>query len=748
MYMYMYMYIVTLHLLNFLSFLICIVCITTSTIFPKFVLFFIILVSSCFFSAKCIHHVHVHVNPIVVSSISLVTNSIDNCDKKMFWNTLFVVMVVICTQSNQPWFTKKLKTQRQRTNRLYVLHRKEPLNDSLRAAYKLSRNLYHRSLRAAKDTYLSTLGYTMLGKERKGGYAWWKRAKAICNIDQTNRKAIPDLQNGNEIHKTDQAKAETLCTFFARQCTTQSTPPNTVATTSSITINEADVDGNKFGFGNIRPVEVFDAAKRLQQHKSSSDINLTNRILKQFADILSQSLSVLFNYSLDDGVFPSSWKSSTVIPVYKNRGCAKEPTNYRPISLLPCIAKLMEKILSERLLRYLMTQGVICKGQFAYVRNKSVTDQLILLTQSMAVNIDNGTNFDLISLDFRKAFDRVDHSILLKKFGKIATASSVKWLKSFLGDRQIEVKVHSTKSKKRSINCGVPHLSPLLFLLYINDLPNAMQHCTQYLFADDVTLLLAYKPEDTLASRANMQSDLDACQTWGRNNGGEFSASKTSVLCHRAINDTPTAGIQYQMYNEPLTVVSELQHLGITLTDNLDFRKHVASITSKFRYRVHLLSIMSQQLTPSAMIILYKGFVRPVIEYSCTVWSFGSNKKPMTTLDQLQARFARALLKKKKIAFDYTSSKSVLNSKCSLESLAYRRQIISLTTFHRYVFHHRDYLADFHFKITNSERRPNKIILPKFKSLSKSLFMFRIELLFYGTVYPPPPQSNIGSLAL
>ena len=117
-------------------------------------------------------------------------------------------------------------------------------------------------------------------------------------------------------------------------------------------------------------------------------------------------------------------------------------------------------------------------------------------------------------------------------------------------------------------------------------------------FADDVTLFLAYKSEDTLASRANMQSDLDACQTWGRNNGGEFSGSKTSVMCQRAINDTPTAGIQYQMYNEPLTVVSELQHLGITLTDNLDFRKHVASITSKFRYRVHLLSIMSQQLTP------------------------------------------------------------------------------------------------------------------------------------------------------
>ena len=146
---------------------------------------------------------------------------------------------------------------------------------------------------------------------------------------------------------------------------------------------------------------------------------------------------------------------------------------------------------------------------------------------------------------------------------------------------------------------------------------------------------------------------------------------------------------------------------------------------------------MSQQLTPAAMIILYKGFVRPVIEYSCTVWSFRTNKKLMTILDQLQARFARALLKKKKIAFDYTSSKSVLNSKCSLESLAYRRQIISLTTFHRYIFHHRDYLADFHFNITNSERRPNKIILPKFKINHCLSLSSCSELLFYGTVYPP-----------
>ena len=129
--------------------------------------------------------------------------------------------------------------------------------------------------------------------------------------------------------------------------------------------------------------------------------------------------------------------------------------------------------------------------------------------------------------------------------------------------------------------------------------------------------------------------------------------------------------------------------------------------------------------------------------YTCFVGFIGSNKKPMATLDQLQARFARALLKKKKIAFDYTSSKSVLNSKRSLESLAYRRQIISLTTFHRYVFRHRDYLADFHFKITNSERRPNKIILPKFKSLSKSLFMFRTAILWNCL---PPSLTSEASL--
>ena len=106
-----------------------------------------------------------------------------------------------------------------------------------------------------------------------------------------------------------------------------------------------------------------------------------------------------------------------------------------------------------------------------------------------------------------------------------------------------------------------------------------------------------------------------------------------------------------------------------------------------------------------------------------------------TSTNGEESRYCATAVIRKKIAFDYTSSKSVLNSKCSLESLAYRRQIISLTTFHRYVFHHRDYLADFHFKITNSERRPNKIILPKFKSLSKSLFMFRTAIVVVVVVF-------------
>ena len=142
---------------------------------------------------------------------------------------------------------------------------------------------------------------------------------------------------------------------------------------------------------------------------------------------------------------------------------------------------------------------------------------------------------------------------------------------------------------------------------------------------------------------------------------------------------------------------------------------------------------MAHRLTPQAMLLLYKCYVRPVVEYSVVVWSFRLRSSELTELDRVQARFARSYLRKRKIRIDFSTSKQDLNKKANIErfeSLLYRRQFISLGTMHKFIFKYRRCLASFHFNITQSARRPNKIILPKAKTTSKSLFLFQTSLLW------------------
>ena len=197
----------------------------------------------------------------------------------------------------------------------------------------------------------------------------------------------------------------------------------------------------------------------------------SNSVLSKCADLLCTPMAILFNYSLEQGVCPKAWKMATIIPIFKKRGCPTQPRNYRPISLLPCIAKLFEKLVANQLQTYLSATEKICSEQFAYVNDKSATDQLVILTQYMACYIDKKSNFDLVSLDFCKAFDSVNHSTLLDQIGRFSDPKVTAWIRSYLQDRQIAVQVGSCTSLPKITNCGVPqgsHLSPLLFLIYIN----------------------------------------------------------------------------------------------------------------------------------------------------------------------------------------------------------------------------------------------------------------------------------------
>lgn len=659
------------------------------------------------------------------------------------WNSHFSEAIQRCTtlqrvkhRSQNVLFTPGLHKLRKRCNRLYALSRRHPANVRTRAAYVLCRNHYRQQLRASRRSGIDYQARKISQGCRKGGYVWWKRAKRLCNIS-CKKQVFPDLMysNNSVTAQTSEEKAFLFAKHFAEQCTTDAgTKPDSPPSTDS--------GQSRFSFPRFEITEVFYDLLHLNTHKSTSDRDIIP-ILKSMADLLSESLTCLFNRSLATATFPADWKCATVLPVFKNKGDPEDVNNYRPISLLPCVARIFEHQLATSFTKYLVDSVVVSPSQFAYMPQKSTNDQLLLLTHKIALYEDSKRRFDCTFLDFTKAFDRVHHPTLLSRLEPLVTASTFQWFQSYLSHRRIKVRVGDSISNMQNINCGVPqgsHLGPVLFLLFINSLPDVIEHSGVYMFADDVVLLHPHDPAITLEDNiTNLESDLNKCQQWAEKARGKFSSSKTTVMTNYSL----PSGRKVTMSSEEVLVCSSAKHLGLTLNPQLSFDAYFAKICHTFRQRVNLLCYMGKHLSPSTIMLLYKSYVRPVVEYSIPVWYLRLSLKQLSNLDILQARVCRIYLKSKKIKYHPHETKESLNAMCDLQSLHYRRQMLSLIVLFKFIHVHPCYLNDFNITFSESGRRPNKLVYHTHGKLSSSLFLHQTGKLWNCL---PPNITALSSL--
>ena len=370
--------------------------------------------------------------------------------------------------------------------------------------------------------------------------------------------------------------------------------------------------------------KVKERLEKLNVNKSCGPDNINPFVLQATADACSIPLKIIFSKSLDLGECPSDWRSANVTPIHK-KGSRTDPCNYRPVSLTSQVCKVLESIVREHILKHLNSNNILSNSQHGFRQGRSCLTNLLETLETWTDILNDKNDIDVAYLDFRKAFDLVSHRHLIYKMSKYGIKNNVlKWVTSFLDQRTQRVVIRGTASQPFNVTSGVPQgsvLGPILFLIFINDLPlEVISHTS--LFADDSKLFTRIVSEKNRAldnhnGHEALQRDLDAVREWAGRWKMEFNVDKCKIMHLGKTNPKHT----YTMGGTSLTVTTAEKDLGVLIDDKLNFRSHIKEIVSKANRVLGLIRIGFDCLDKEMFMNLYPVLVRPHLEYCVQVWS-------------------------------------------------------------------------------------------------------------------------------
>ena len=398
-------------------------------------------------------------------------------------------------------------------------------------------------------------------------------------------------------------------------------------------------------FRTVTNANVQKILEGLSLAKATGIDNISGKILKVAALAISPSLTYIINHAIISCCFPDDWKVARVLPFHK-KGPRNLPDNYRPISILPAISKIIERILYDQLYDYLSANDILCERQFGFRRLHSTASALLDGTNSWYLNMDRKMFNLVVFLDLKKAFDTVNHEILLRKMEIYGvTGNALNLMKSYLTDRKQICQLNGVSSTENQIGCGIPQgsiLGPLFFLLYINDLPECLRQTTPRLFADDTNLTATGKTVEE-AERA-MNGDLEYVKNWLLANKLSLNVAKTEFLLigsHyniRTITAQPNIGIGHNSLKQ----VTHSKVLGVEIDQFLSWDKHVDSIAKKLTSGIGAIRRIRVFVDRETLVAIHNAIVQPHFNYCSEVWDTlgeGLSKR----LQKLQNRSARII---------------------------------------------------------------------------------------------------------
>ena len=398
----------------------------------------------------------------------------------------------------------------------------------------------------------------------------------------------------------------------------------------------------------FEPDSVLNELNKLKPFKSPGPDNLHPYVLKSIAETLCTPLARIFQSSLDSMRLPTIWKHANITAIYK-KGDKSDPNNYRPISLTSIACKIMESIVRNYLMNHLISNNLLSPKQFGFISGRSVQLQLLLLMDHWTKVLDEGNHIDVVYMDFKKAFDSVPHRRLLSKLNSYGIANPLLgWIEQFLSGRYQRVCIHNSESKLQHVTSGIPQgsvLGPILFVIYINDLPDVISSYA-FMFADDTKL---YRPITCTIDPTVLQSDLDSLQDWSSKWLLMFHPDKckSMTVCKSTSCQASTYSLKPNDRNsqdprKPLNTCKEEKDLGVTFDNQLSFSPHIYNQINKANKLLGMIRRSFIHLDDNIFLPLYKSIIRPHLEYAVAVWS-PTKAKLIEDLERVQRRATKLL---------------------------------------------------------------------------------------------------------
>ena len=351
-------------------------------------------------------------------------------------------------------------------------------------------------------------------------------------------------------------------------------------------------------------------------------IVISPRVVKECIHYIVNPLCDIFNMSLSSGTVPDELKTAKKNPLFKkdNPECIE---NYRPVALLSIFAKLLERLMYNRLYEFLTKNNILIIEQFGVRKNYSTSLSIMCFSDYILQEIDKGNFCCGVFMDLSKAFDTIDHHILLQKLYLYGIRGlPLQWFHSYLSNRKQYVVVDGVESTQLDVNLGVPQgsvLGPLLFLIYVNDIVNSSNLLKFSLFADDTVVLYSHKNVTTLVSTINQE--LQMLNDWFKCNKLFLNFKKTKyVLFHSKRKRIPPNIDSIKIGNNVIERTESINFLGILIHESLEWKHHIANISSKLSRSIGVLSKLRHFLPSRIMVSIYNAIILPHLNYCNEIW--------------------------------------------------------------------------------------------------------------------------------